>query len=480
MAEASAPAPASGESHPLSSFGVELEFVVAVKDRDKFFNVPRRWRTATSQPINVPPREERHALGLTIEHFIEGPLAATIQSAANAHRGDRVAADTEDIESYHLYDYVDWVVKEDISVFIDGAEFGDDQDAKKYYWKDVEVTSPVLYATDKSFAEVHHVVQALQDNYWIVTPKSSGLHVHYGRGKEWIPFRDLRKIAAFLYAADPTLAQMHPAERLNVRTISMHCPSNSLYSSISHGSSERLAREHLGNNTVEAPPDPLNMGAVSRLPLTRNSRKQRGEGLTTLFQRGTLEGYIFNVHIFRQTQPEWLEGGPMTVTNPVPYTDRLPGSGPDEPVETLVGARELLSTINAPTISALMEAGLLSRSAYNFQAYNNDEYGRATSGKRTIEFRQAAGTVEPDEVVAHCKIACRLADFASSLSTAELYMMIVDLVECEEHPEWYDVFDLLYDLGLVKEALVIQRQIAQRRGIQIVGQSGGRNIFMPT
>ncbi|KAH9905146.1 hypothetical protein F4778DRAFT_802634 [Xylariomycetidae sp. FL2044] len=43
--------------------------------------------------------------------------------------------------------------------------------------------------------------------------QNSGLHVHVGRGRNRFSAVDLRRIAAFLYAADSTLVQMHPEHR---------------------------------------------------------------------------------------------------------------------------------------------------------------------------------------------------------------------------------------------------------------------------
>ncbi|KAI1087059.1 hypothetical protein F5B19DRAFT_476860 [Rostrohypoxylon terebratum] len=123
------------------------------------------------------------------------------------------------------------------------------------------------------------------------------------------------------------------------------------------------------------------------------------------------------------------------------------------------------------------------RLAYNFNAYQHRFYRRVLmienrpdperQPKRTIEFRQAAGTVDPEEIVAHAKIVVRLCEYASVTTTEELWKTIGDLAVGEAHNDWYDVFDFLVDLNLEAEARVIERHMAKERGIEILDQERG-------
>ncbi|OTB08954.1 hypothetical protein M426DRAFT_6985 [Hypoxylon sp. CI-4A] len=449
-----------------SSFGVELELLVAVQDGDDTSPrpIPKRFRGHPGRPIMINDKS------VEVMTTIGDAFGEVIRAALEGNRGDRVIPPGEEItdpESLHLNGYRGWTVKRDPTV-------GDENADSDYRWHDVEVTSPALWATEKSFEEVRRIVQAISEHFWAYAPITAGLHVHYGRGSEWIPFDQLRKIGAFLYAADPVLVQMHPGWR-RVAPQSRFAPSNYYYSTLSHGAGNRVTSRHLGVENVEAEPAIIDNITEPNEPEDRRTIHREPQ-FTTIFKRGSLKGYEFSQETFQFTRHPWLG-------NEVEEDEYLPTSSREHEISGRVGINEILSCPNAETLSELLREAHFGRCAYNFEAYRRNYYGPAweingipdpdDQPKRTIEFRQAAGTIIPDEVVAQCKIAVRLADYASSTPLRDLWKIMLDLNQAKDHPGWYDVFDLFIELNLVDEARVMQRQMARTRGIEILDEIEG-------
>ncbi|XXH01441.1 hypothetical protein Hte_007801 [Hypoxylon texense] len=474
---------------PRSSFGVELEFVVLVRFRD----VPlplHLAQFAASRPqgcttIDCNRRDDDEMVAQRVIDL----LTATVAEALKGSRGDRVATSGDQLgetENRHLAQYTEWRVKRDTSVQVEGNIFSDD-----LFWHDVEVVSPALWATEPSFDEVRAVVNALNRRWWILAPRAAGLHIHYGRGNGYIPFEQLRKIGAFLYAADPILAQMHPEHR---RGTSEHYPSNRLYSNLAHGATPELAMEMYLENVQSTPVDmelpgvglddcireeaglreererreqeegeqekgKAEEGGAEDEEMGDEEAKERAPTFPTVFKRGALPGYEFNPEFFERP---WEQG-----------------QGRTEPVDILTGVLQVLASDRAPVVSKLQSHLEWRRSAYNFEQYGTYYRAPRDPVKRTIEFRQAAGSTDADEVLAHIKIAVGLADFASTLSYGELWKWALDLSDAEEDPKWYDVFDILFELGLVDEARVIQRCLARDRDIVILDEATGAYQMPP-
>lgn len=451
-----------------SSVGVEIEFLIATREGgDKPLDKPRQFRTAKGGPIVI----ERG--GVLATEVVPHRVRAVIEAAVRGHEGDRVIDSDidieEDVEAWHLRNYRHWDAKRDVSVVPPANFYDDDPNLRNFGWIDVEVTSPALFATEKSWAEIHHVVTALNEAFWIIAPSTAALHTHYGRGKNWIPLNHLRRIGAFLFAGDPTITQMHPEHMRNEERF--WCPSNRMLSNLAHGVPRQEASNYINTHYSEVQSEEVPELDDSSQELEPRPTLERGPKFTSIFPRGSLPGYWFLQKEFDNNYPDWMEG-----------REPLPTSVRGKPLDIVSAARELLATENGPTVALLMRYRLPNRMAYNFRAYAYDEYrrprleGRLVSAyqpKRTLEFRQAAGTVDPDEVVAHAKVVVRLCEWASAAPIGELWKRILDLAQAEKHSDWYDVFDLLVDLDLVDEARIIQRQMANARGIKIADEETG-------
>ncbi|KAI5863920.1 putative amidoligase enzyme-domain-containing protein [Durotheca rogersii] len=443
---------------PTSSFGIELEFLVAVKRNPPSpARKPLRFLGARGAPIVVDGGGNAH--GVSVPAAVRANIKRTIRLAAERCAGDRVVSSeaeaTADPEAIHLRPYAEgWQVKDDMSVKMP-PELLREEHMQEYIWQRAEITSPPLWATEKSYNEVRAVVWALSDAYWVLAPaETAGLHVHYGRGRDWIPFHELRRIAAFLYPADPILVQMHPPPRRETA----FAASNRLYSQLAHWVTPEQAAALIRNPDLEEVPPWADGSGPQTRPLPAPA-----PFFPPLFRRGALGGYTFSEHVFGLGRDPMLDQGRQT------------------PLGTEAGARALLAAPNAPTVALLMQF-FMNRAAYNFGAYNSGTYRRVWPGpsgpggellpdpynqpRRTLEFRQAASTDDADEVVAHCRVVVRICEWAGRSRPRDFWKIVLDCAQAETHPGWYDVFDLLADLGLADEARVLQRRLARSYGVQ--------------
>jgi len=80
-------------------------------------------------------------------------------------------------------------------------------------WANVELVSPARYATKEAFDEIRAVINIVRTIFQCRVNRSCGFHVHVGNGAEEIKPRALRKLAAFLWAADPLLYRLHAPYR---------------------------------------------------------------------------------------------------------------------------------------------------------------------------------------------------------------------------------------------------------------------------
>ncbi|KAI1122325.1 hypothetical protein F5Y10DRAFT_76708 [Nemania abortiva] len=463
-----------------SSVGVELEFLVCVATAGQALDVPERFENANGGPIFLDPESN----DLDARFRVQSRIQETITNAVAQHRGARVVeledyqrqqGSRADTDAIHLRPYRDWTVGEDPSVRLEGDDILTVQFERfmnRYDWRSVEIASPALWVADESWEEIQAVVQALRDEFWIFIPSNAGMHYHYGNGKEYIPFGNLRRIAALLVAVDPILVQLHPEHRRE----NPFCHSNRLYSRIAHGRPAAVTSRELGAEDVEEAPE---FPTVQPLPApAARPFRQRSSSFTVPFRRGQLTGYTFRPQIFLGSGFDEDNAAFLDDVNendgPITEEDEIARNQNVRPLEIPYAVREILRSVNAPTVAELMRYSALigDRPAYSFLAYSLNRYrqllrdGNRVSreqNKRTIEFRQMASTMEPDEVVAHGIIIVGLCEFAAEASLEDLWKVVLDCTVAEVDGDWFDVFDLLADLGLTSEARVLQYAVAQFR-----------------
>ncbi|KAH8162355.1 hypothetical protein CIB48_g5891 [Xylaria polymorpha] len=442
-----------------ASFGVELEFLVCVASADQELNVPNMFENSTGAPILLPPGVPNR--GFNAVEIARQRAERTMANAVAERRGTRVIQSMEealsDPDSIHLQNFSEWSFESDPSVYLT-ADLRDEQYINEYYWVSVEIASPAFWDTPESWAEIREVVDAFKAEYWIITPHTAGMHYHYGHGKDYIPFTKIRRMAALLVAVDPLIVQLHPTHR----RANEYCLSNRLYSRIAHGSPAAVNARAIGAEYVEGEPE-FPGSRPQPNPVARPFRR-RTPNLLVPFRRGQLDGYAFD-ELFVQ----FFTGSGYAY-------DNIDAANP-RPLEIPLAVREILRCTNCPTVAELMRYAdyLTDRPAYAFKAYTSDLYKRVlTEGdgqvspifqhKRTVEFRQMASTINSDEVVAHGKIILRLCQAAAEMELEELYEVVLDCSVAEANGDWFDVFDLLAELGLESEAKVLQYAVARFRG----------------
>ncbi|KAL0936421.1 uncharacterized protein CTRU02_208636 [Colletotrichum truncatum] len=84
----------------------------------------------------------------------------------------------------------------------------------------------------------------------------------------------------------------------------------------------------------------------------------------------------------------------------------------------------------------------------------------ANSKNNTVEFREAAGTLDGQWIATWAKICCRLLEWSRDAAPAE-YMCVIRLLAWaqEEDGAEYDVVDFLIDIGLIVEARACEERV---------------------
>lgn len=82
---------------------------------------------------------------------------------------------------------------------------------------------------------------------------------------------------------------------------------------------------------------------------------------------------------------------------------------------------------------------------------------------RSVEFRQAAATLDPDSVVAWVRVVVNLTCAAVHSRMEEFSRLVHCCAKAEREPQWYDAFDLLVDLGMPRTAQFIQTRMLSRQ-----------------
>ncbi|KAL2259146.1 hypothetical protein VTK26DRAFT_7274 [Humicola hyalothermophila] len=105
------------------------------------------------------------------------------------------------------------------------------------------------------------------------------------------------------------------------------------------------------------------------------------------------------------------------------------------------------------------------RCNYNFKSYREfNTKGYWPLLKRTVEFREAAGSLDPDWVATWARICVGIFRFSRSASDAR-FMAVIDRLEKAESeamlgtPHRYDLISFLADLGLVAESLFLEKKL---------------------
>ncbi|KAI6093968.1 putative amidoligase enzyme-domain-containing protein [Hypoxylon rubiginosum] len=184
----------------LHSVGIELEFLLAY--------LP----TAAKDPLesianSLPPLLRVDLIGYAAAVEVMGRIRKTLKE-----HGIRVA--TPEFKERppnvprRLHQKDMWEVGLDVSV--------KEKFDNRFKWVGVEVRSPALWSKADSYEEVGYVVNVLTSNFRLRVNPTCGFHVHVGNGRNLFTADTIKRLGAFLWAADPMLSRLHaPWRRVN-------------------------------------------------------------------------------------------------------------------------------------------------------------------------------------------------------------------------------------------------------------------------
>lgn len=187
---------------PRTSFGIELEFIVA---RTDYIDPDAQLSHILPPSWYDPGTSARNAIALLLmENGI--PVFGYKNHAVADENGRLVLPEKFDelVQNVSSREVDSWVLKQETlaSRRIDG-----------YAWQEVELTSPASYAIDEAFDMIRMVVHLVTSNFRCRVNSFCGFHVHLGNGRARIDLPTARNFAALWWAAEPMLSMLHPPER---------------------------------------------------------------------------------------------------------------------------------------------------------------------------------------------------------------------------------------------------------------------------
>lgn len=334
--------------------------------------------------------------------------------------------------------FQDWVVDFDDSIKLDEMLF---QEYDQLWWSGLELQSPAFEATEGAFNEVQAVIDFVRKTFRVAVPPSTGFHVHIGKGPEFYSVHALKRMAAVCWAGDLLFQTMHPINR----RFNGYCMGPRSRSQVGRG--VKAIEVNPVSDTCDTCDPEKDFPIQGYLNLGRSRRLVEMWKFQRTFPRNSAE--IYNV--------------PSEEEKDVCWNFVIGGGFPDGPQEILAGAdilqgaKEIMKCRTHDAVSTIM--GAESRCAYNFDNYYDVKRRDDKTPKRTVEFRQAAGTMDGHWVTTYAKICLGIAKFAETATDASLWTLIWECHRADKNKIWYDVFDLLLDLGLPEEARVVQNRL---------------------
>lgn len=445
MSSSSSRSTSSGPYEPTRlSFGVELEFLVAY--------VPFGWAIDDNDNENMAKAIAMPSTpGMSADWHCQDEVGEALREMGFDEIGGVRRVFSGGRES-------GWVTSSDPSLALpDELDIHNDA-YLGVRWTSIEVQSPALWDEPESWEEVRAVCQYIQQRFWTITPHCTGLHFHVGTGPDYMSLRKLRRAATLLFAADPILAQLHHTHRKNRR----YCLSNRTFTAVAQGATADNVTRALGGVVQERPSETdegqeliISQRQRSRSPESTNSSLEvqvtAETGFIRTITRGQLAGYPYE------------SGRP--ITSPCDNTE-VPA-----PVDMSACIKELTNATSRGVLEQLMRNARYQseRPAYNFTNFTEDRYGEQ-GRKRTIEFRQSAGSLDADEVIAYGKAYVQICRFAMDSTHRRFWYVLKKCVDVDklglderQNPETgFDVFDLLLLMDLGNTAAKLQDVIEAR------------------
>jgi hypothetical protein len=317
----------------------------------------------------------------------------------------------------------DWDVVNDLSLQVP-PDYAKAYRAVKWYG--VEIISPAFRATLDNVDRLRRVIDHLSHKFRFFCPEICGTHVHVARLGNPFSMDDLARIASVTFTAGPLISELHHMSRQN----NGFCLPSHRYSYLAKGKTALEACNNEADNSrlkIKAPTPLSNPACVVEPP----PRSFMGRS-SYLFPRARDRGMLQKREI---ASMELL----------------------------LAGVNEIMRCPNEIVLNRLMENAWGMRGAYNFANYKKGipedaDHLRAFLSKQnpTVEFREAAGMMNADNLVTWVTIVLNLTSVAVLTSMDSLSCFFQRSAAGAQDPAVYDVFDLLIDLHLPRTACYVQ------------------------
>lgn len=450
--------PRTGESQ--RTFGCEFEWCVAFQWEDEV--TPCIGDAAKLPPVIRVPKHIRDEIPshtpesqryLHAFDYVHWHISRTLHENGLSVQTQGVTLSLGNPREFQLAPYRGWKVKPDNTLRAP-------KEYPEFYWCPVEVTSPVATPSEEAFGAISKAVDLLTSEYRMRLNPSCGFHVHVGQGGDLLPLRGLRRVAGILWAADPLLASLHPPERrfnywsqsIRERSVLAHGgkadsftseKGNKVYRSLANVEEELF-------HAVTARADEELTGQLSNLSL---GEAPKGSLDTSYVCSRKREGPRISLPKYTMEDEARLKRVAMygVSSNGEVILERKVRSDPG----VFYGVKELLSCQGWPVVPFLLQA--TRRPNYSFLAYTMERLQNEYSRLRTVEFREAAGTMSGKWAATWARICVGIYDWAVH-APVDQYLAVLDNCDRAAKGGEYDVVDFLDQLGLSDESAIAEQR----------------------
>lgn len=189
---------------PELTFGVELEFLVAVLDPGV-----RDPEPTNTRPVYLTGNHPTLTKGaeLAVRARVGEALSQVAISTVNTKKTEyeQPPCPDEEFPQEFFTKPRSWTIKTDESL---------EAPDKDYVWYPIEIVSPPLLYVGKHLEDVHKICEALTNNFRVNVNRSCGLHIHVGDGLDGFNHSTIKSLVACLWSFEQQLSLIHPLHRL--------------------------------------------------------------------------------------------------------------------------------------------------------------------------------------------------------------------------------------------------------------------------
>ncbi|KAI3528160.1 hypothetical protein CSPX01_16436 [Colletotrichum filicis] len=462
---------------PRVSFGVELEFFVAFV-REGETDPDHAIRHELQPLVVVPPDDgiDKHGLPHTAydwdEDFVFHSIGDALAKAGLPVYGQGQCGVSGSVQSRQSKKAIDaFQLKTDISLKADHVD--------GYRWQRVEMISPAMYNMNMSFDMVRLASARVNE----ATPLGQGKGPAGATIDKNIAPRDLKKMKVL--GRDRWLGdsvEVDTTSETMIRELNLDQEDDEAlltgHEPWQHRPAIPEVRDPKSSEARSTSPfgfPPLRYEAP--VPMPKNYRSSATKGVIPPRPRpppikrryarvpGTMRKDI-------RGDPDFLDGYILGQGGSIECVEVNQPSRWD----VMSGVRDLLGAdMTVAQVGQLMTPAFLPKHInYKFKAYDfyslehlapQDGNGTRTTyptKDHTIEFREAAGSLDVEWIATWARICCRLLEWSRDAEPTE-FMCVMRLLAWaqEEEGAQYDVVDLLIDLGLITEARFCEDRLQQ-------------------